>query len=73
MTDFSTLVKQKRNSFGMSQKDFAALLGLNDNGERTVRGHGSVIALAGPQTCSGNPENGNPLQTQRKPREPADH
>ena len=38
MTDFSTLVKQKRNSFGMSQKDFAALLGLNDNGERTVRG-----------------------------------
>ena len=38
MTDFSTLVKHKRNSFGMSQKDFAALLGLNDNGERTVRG-----------------------------------
>ncbi|MDC0458409.1 DNA (cytosine-5-)-methyltransferase [Alphaproteobacteria bacterium] len=38
MTDFSTLVKQKRDSFGMSQKDFATLLGLNDNGERTVRG-----------------------------------
>lgn len=38
MTDFSALVKQKRNSFGMSQKEFAALLGLNDNGERTIRG-----------------------------------
>lgn len=38
MTDFSTLVKHKRTSFGMSQKDFAALLGLNENGERTVRG-----------------------------------
>ena len=38
MTDFSKLVKQKRESFGMSQKDFAALLGLNENGERTVRG-----------------------------------
>ena len=38
MTDFSKLVKNKRESFGMSQKDFAALLGLNENGERTVRG-----------------------------------
>ncbi|MDA7792210.1 DNA (cytosine-5-)-methyltransferase [bacterium] len=38
MTDFSTLVRYKRTSFGMSQKDFAALLGLNENGERTVRG-----------------------------------
>lgn len=38
MLDFSALVKQKRKSFGMSQRDFAALLGLNDNGERTVRG-----------------------------------
>ena len=38
MTDIRTLVKHKRTSFGMSQKDFAALLGLNENGERTVRG-----------------------------------
>ena len=38
MTEFSTLVKRKRDGFGMSQKEFAALLGLNDNGERTVRG-----------------------------------
>ena len=38
MSNFSALVKQKRRSFGMSQKDFAALLGLNENGERTVRG-----------------------------------
>ena len=38
MTNFSKMVKQKRDSFGMSQKDFATLLGLNENGERTVRG-----------------------------------
>ena len=38
MTEFGTLVKLKRSSFGMSQKDFATLLGLKENGERTVRG-----------------------------------
>lgn len=34
----SDLVKAKRQAFGMSQKDFAQLLGLKENGERTVRG-----------------------------------
>ncbi len=34
----SELVKAKRQAFGMSQKDFAQLLGLKENGERTVRG-----------------------------------
>ena len=38
MTEFGTLVKLKRKSFGMSQRDFATLLGLKENGERTVRG-----------------------------------
>ena len=32
------MVKQKRKSIGISQKEFAKLLGLKDNGERTVRG-----------------------------------
>tara|TARA_X000000950_G_scaffold281930_1_gene379676 strand:- start:293 stop:1525 length:1233 start_codon:yes stop_codon:yes gene_type:complete len=35
---FSDIVKQKRESMGLSQKDFAKLIGLKDNGERTVRG-----------------------------------
>jgi DNA (cytosine-5)-methyltransferase 1 len=34
----SNLVKAKRKAFGMSQKQFAELLGLKENGERTVRG-----------------------------------
>ena len=38
MSDFSTLVKNKRRVFGMTQREFATLLGLNANGERTVRG-----------------------------------
>ena len=38
MTDFASLVKDKRRVFGMTQRDFASLLGLNANGERTIRG-----------------------------------
>ena len=34
----SDLVKAKRMAFGMSQKQFAELLGLKENGERTIRG-----------------------------------
>ena len=35
---FASIVKQKRESLGLSQKDFAKLIGLKENGERTVRG-----------------------------------
>ena len=35
---FAATVKRKRESMGLSQKEFARLLGLKDNGERTVRG-----------------------------------
>lgn len=35
---FSEVVRQKRESLGLSQKDFAKLIGLNENAERTVRG-----------------------------------
>lgn len=35
---FASLVKQKRESLGLSQRDFAKLIGLKENGERTVRG-----------------------------------
>lgn len=35
---FASIVKQKRESLGLSQKDFAKLIGLNKHGERTVRG-----------------------------------
>lgn len=34
----SELIKAKRKAFGMSQLQFAELLGLNKNGERTIRG-----------------------------------
>lgn len=34
----SELIKAKRKAFGMSQSQFAELLGLKKNGERTVRG-----------------------------------
>ena len=33
----SELVRTKRKAFGMSQKEFAELLGLKQNGERTIR------------------------------------
>ncbi len=36
--DTPKLVKNKRDTFGLTQKDFAELLGLNDTGERTVSG-----------------------------------
>jgi len=35
---FSDIVRQKRESLGLSQKQFANLIGLKDNGERSVRG-----------------------------------
>ena len=35
---FSNIVKQKRESLGLSQREFANLMGLKDNGERSVRG-----------------------------------
>ena len=35
---FSDKVKQKRESLGLSQREFANLMGLKDNGERSVRG-----------------------------------
>ena len=38
MSVLSDLIKSKRLAFGMSQRDFASLLGLKANGERTVRG-----------------------------------
>ena len=31
-------ITQKRQELGLSQKEFALLLGMNENGERTVRG-----------------------------------
>ena len=34
----SELIKNKRETFGMTQKDFAELLGLKETGERTVSG-----------------------------------
>lgn len=36
--EFSNLVREKRKQLGLSQKEFSDLLGLNDSGERTVRG-----------------------------------
>ncbi|MGY6550469.1 MAG: DNA (cytosine-5-)-methyltransferase [Erythrobacter sp.] len=36
--NFSTLVREKRQKLGLSQKEFSDLLGLTDGGERTVRG-----------------------------------
>lgn len=36
--NFSTLVREKRQRLGLSQKEFSDLLGLTDGGERTVRG-----------------------------------
>ena len=38
MSEFASLVRDKRRVFGMTQREFASLLGLNANGERTVRG-----------------------------------
>ena len=38
MNEISKLIRHKRKSFGMSQKEFATLLGLKENGERTIRG-----------------------------------
>ena len=38
MAEFAALVKDKRRVFGMTQRDFASLLGLKANGERTIRG-----------------------------------
>jgi DNA (cytosine-5)-methyltransferase 1 len=35
---FSSLVKYKRDAYGMSQREFARLIGLKEGGERTVRG-----------------------------------
>lgn len=35
---FAPTVRRKRESLGLSQREFARLLGLRDNGERTVRG-----------------------------------
>lgn len=34
----SLFIAQKRQELGLSQKEFALLLGMNENGERTVRG-----------------------------------
>lgn len=36
--EFSTLVREKRHKLGLSQKEFSDLLGLNESGERTIRG-----------------------------------
>lgn len=36
--NYSDLVKQKRTELGLTQLEFARLIGLKDNGERTVRG-----------------------------------
>ena len=36
--DTPKLIKNKRETFGLTQKDFSELLGLNDTGERTVSG-----------------------------------
>lgn len=36
--DFSTVIREKRENLGLSQKEFSDLLGLNEGGERTVRG-----------------------------------
>lgn len=35
---FAEIVRRKRESIGVSQREFAKLLGLKENGERTVRG-----------------------------------
>lgn len=36
--EFSALVRSKRERLGLSQKEFSELIGLNESGERTVRG-----------------------------------
>ena len=38
MSSFSEIIKSKRLAFGMSQREFANLLGIKGNGEATVRG-----------------------------------
>lgn len=38
MEEIKSYIISKRKQLGISQKDFAMLLGMNDNGERTVRG-----------------------------------
>lgn len=38
MEDIKSYIIRKREQLGISQKDFAMLLGMNKNGERTVRG-----------------------------------
>lgn len=38
ITDYASYIKMKRERMGLSLKDFAACLDLNENGERTVRG-----------------------------------
>ncbi|UOR15827.1 DNA (cytosine-5-)-methyltransferase [Qipengyuania aquimaris] len=36
--EFGTVVREKRENLGLSQKEFSDLLGLSEGGERTVRG-----------------------------------
>jgi len=38
MDDISSFIRQTRMNIGLSRRDFAKILGMNDNGERTVRG-----------------------------------
>ena len=38
MNEISSFIEQKRMKIGLTRKDFARLLGMNENGERTVRG-----------------------------------
>ena len=36
--NYSTILKEKRQRMGLTQKNFAIILGLKNNGERTIRG-----------------------------------
>ena len=38
MLEYSNLIKSKREGLGLTQKAFSELLGMKENGERTVRG-----------------------------------
>lgn len=38
MSEISSFIEQKRMRIGLTRKDFARLLGMNENGERTIRG-----------------------------------
>jgi DNA (cytosine-5)-methyltransferase 1 len=47
--DTASLIKQKRHLMGFTQKEFSEFLGLNEAGERTVRGWENGEHTPGPK------------------------